>query len=47
MVLNPKTGAVYAMASSPAYDPNQIESPNGYAKIPGAEGAVPRLSRHC
>src|SRR4051794_8342502 len=33
VVLNPKTGAVYAMASAPTYDPNQIETKNGYAKI--------------
>jgi peptidoglycan glycosyltransferase len=33
VALNPKTGAVYAMASSPTYDPNLIEKPSGYAKI--------------
>jgi peptidoglycan glycosyltransferase len=33
VLLNPKTGAVYAMASSPTYDPNQIESSSGYAKL--------------
>ena len=27
VVLNPKTGAVYVMASSPTYDPNLIEKP--------------------
>ena len=32
-VLNPKTGAVYVSASSPSYNPNKIESPNGYASI--------------
>ena len=25
VMLNPKTGAVYVMASSPSYDPNKIE----------------------
>ena len=25
VALNPKTGAVYVMASSPTYDPNKIE----------------------
>src|SRR5262249_4609866 len=33
VALNPKTGAIYAMASSPTYNPNLIEKPNGYAKI--------------
>ncbi len=33
VVLNPQTGAVLVMASSPTYDPNLIETPNGYAKI--------------
>jgi peptidoglycan glycosyltransferase len=33
VALDAKTGAVYAMASSPTYDPNLIEQPNGYAKI--------------
>jgi peptidoglycan glycosyltransferase len=33
VVLNPKTGAVYVMASNPSYDPNLIEQPGGYAKI--------------
>jgi penicillin-binding protein A len=33
VVLNPKTGAVYVMASSPTFDPNLIEKRNGYARI--------------
>jgi peptidoglycan glycosyltransferase len=33
VLLNPKTGAVTAMASAPSYDPNLIEQPNGYARI--------------
>jgi len=33
VLLNPKTGAVLASASSPTFDPNLIETPNGYAKI--------------
>jgi len=33
VALNPKTGAVYVMASSPTYDPNLVNEPNGYAKI--------------
>jgi penicillin-binding protein A len=41
VVLNPKTGAVYVMASSPGYDPNKIESPNGYASILKSPSACP------
>jgi penicillin-binding protein A len=33
VAMNPKTGAVYVMASSPTYDPNLIESNGGYAKV--------------
>jgi peptidoglycan glycosyltransferase len=41
VVINPKTGAVYVMASSPSYDPNKIESPNGYASIIHSPSACP------
>jgi peptidoglycan glycosyltransferase len=44
VVLNPKTGAVYVMASSPTYDPNTIESPNGYARIIHSPAACPGSS---
>jgi penicillin-binding protein A len=44
VVLNPKTGAVYVMASSPSYNPNQIESPNGFAKILHSPSACPGSS---
>jgi len=33
VVLNPKTGGVYAMASSPTFNPNLIEKPNGFQRI--------------
>jgi peptidoglycan glycosyltransferase len=33
VAMNPQTGAIYVMASSPTYDQNLISQPNGYAKI--------------
>jgi peptidoglycan glycosyltransferase len=39
VALNPKTGAVYVMASSPTYDQNLIEQPNGYGKVLKVKGA--------
>src|SRR5205085_12386182 len=33
VALNPHTGAVYVMASSPTYDPNLIDKTGGYAKV--------------
>jgi penicillin-binding protein A len=39
VALNPKTGAVYVMASSPTYDPNLVNQPNGYAKILKIKGS--------
>jgi peptidoglycan glycosyltransferase len=44
VVLNPKTGAVYVMASSPGYDPNKIESSRGYASILRSPSACPGSS---
>jgi peptidoglycan glycosyltransferase len=44
VVLNPKTGAVYAMASSPSYNPNQVESGSGFSKILKAPSACPGSS---
>jgi penicillin-binding protein A len=41
VVLNPKTGQVYVMASSPGYDPNKIESPHGFAGILHSPAACP------
>ena len=44
VVLNPKTGQVYVMASSPGYDPNKIESSAGYASIINSPSACPGSS---
>ena len=33
VAMNPHSGAVYVMASSPSYDPNLIDKPGGYAKV--------------
>jgi peptidoglycan glycosyltransferase len=41
VVLNPKTGAVYVMASAPGYDPNKIESASGYSSILKSPSACP------
>lgn len=41
VVLNPKTGAVYVMASSPTYNPNNIESNSGFAGILRSPAACP------
>jgi peptidoglycan glycosyltransferase len=38
VALNPKTGAVYAMASSPTYNENLISQPGGLAKIGKIKG---------
>jgi len=39
VAMNPRTGAVYVIASSPTYDPNLIESKGGYAKVLKVRGA--------
>jgi peptidoglycan glycosyltransferase len=44
VVLNPKTGQVYVMASAPGYDPNKIESANGFASILHSPNACPGSS---
>jgi penicillin-binding protein A len=44
VVLNPKTGQVYVMASSPGFDPNKIESPNGFSSILHSPSACPGSS---
>lgn len=44
VALNPKTGQVYVMASSPSYNPNKIESNSGFASILKAPSACPGSS---
>jgi peptidoglycan glycosyltransferase len=39
VAMNPKTGAIYVMASSPTYNPNLILQPGGFAKIGRITGA--------
>jgi len=39
VAMNPKTGAIYAMASSPTYDPNALLRPNGQKHV-GRIGGV-------
>jgi peptidoglycan glycosyltransferase len=41
VMLNPNTGQVYVMASSPSYDPNKINSDKGYASILRSPSACP------
>jgi penicillin-binding protein A len=44
VVLNPQTGQVYVMASAPGYNPNDIESNTGYARILKSPNACPGSS---
>ena len=39
VAMSPRTGAVYVMASSPTYDPNEVDQPGGYARILHIRGA--------
>ncbi len=39
VAMNPRTGAILTMASTPTYDPNLIEKAGGYAKIVKLKGA--------
>jgi penicillin-binding protein A len=39
VAMNPRTGAVYVLASTPTYDPNLIDEPGGYAKVLKIRGA--------
>jgi penicillin-binding protein A len=39
VAMNPRTGAIYVMASSPTYNENLIDQPNGYSKVLKIKGA--------
>jgi peptidoglycan glycosyltransferase len=39
VAMNPRTGAVYVLASSPTYNQNLIEKPGGYAQVLKVRGA--------
>jgi peptidoglycan glycosyltransferase len=39
VAMNIHTGALYVMASSPTYDPNEIDRPGGYARVLKIRGA--------
>src|SRR5581483_10451449 len=39
VAMNPRTGAVYTLASSPTFDNNLILKPGGYAKVLKSKGA--------
>jgi peptidoglycan glycosyltransferase len=39
VAMNPRSGAVYVMASSPTFDPNEVEAPGGFARILKIRGA--------
>jgi peptidoglycan glycosyltransferase len=39
VAMNPQTGAIYVMASSPGYDPNLIDKPGGYEKVLKTKGS--------
>jgi peptidoglycan glycosyltransferase len=49
VALNPVTGAVYAIASSPTYNPNLVEKAGGYARIQATKApcrpSAPLLNR--
>jgi penicillin-binding protein A len=45
VALDPHTGAVEVMASTPGYDPNQLRSPGAYARLARDSTATPLVNR--
>jgi peptidoglycan glycosyltransferase len=45
VALDPRTGAVLVMASSPGFDPNSIRKPGGYAALVKPNGKNPLVNR--
>jgi peptidoglycan glycosyltransferase len=45
VALDPRTGAVLVMASSPSYDPNALRSRRSYARLTGGSAGRPLVNR--
>jgi penicillin-binding protein A len=45
VALDPRTGAVEVMASTPSYDPNRLRSPSAYERLTHDSFAAPLLNR--
>jgi peptidoglycan glycosyltransferase len=45
VALDPRTGAVKVMASSPSYDPNALRSPSAYAALAAERSGMPLVNR--
>jgi penicillin-binding protein A len=45
VALDPRTGAVEAMASTPGYDPNQLRSPGAYERLARDSTGTPLVNR--